>query len=287
MAIERKMGEDEQRRAEERYRSFVQQSSDGIWRIEMEEPVPTDLPEDEQIQLCYKHAYLAECNDAMAQMYGFLRADEMTGMRLGDMLPPTDPHNIEFIKAFIRSGYRITDAESHEIDKYGNPKHFLNNLVGTLVDGKVVRAWGSQRDITERKKAEEALQGSEERYRMLFERNLAGVFRSTPDGLILDCNDSFARILGYASRAELLGSEASDLYQNKSDRESFLVRLQQQQAVTNLKIPAETQRWFRRLGAGKRQLDLGRSGRSPDRRNSRGYYGSQAGGRANRLSGVS
>ncbi|MEM7355856.1 MAG: response regulator, partial [Acidobacteriota bacterium] len=46
------------------------------------------------------------------------------------------------------------------------------------------------------------LRRSEERYRLLFERNLAGVVRATPVGSIIDCNEAFAKIFGYASPAE-------------------------------------------------------------------------------------
>jgi PAS domain-containing protein len=61
------------RRSEERYRSFIEQSTEGIWRFELEEPVRTHLLEDEQIEHFYRYGYLAECNDAMAKMYGFSR----------------------------------------------------------------------------------------------------------------------------------------------------------------------------------------------------------------------
>ncbi len=43
------------------------------------------------------------------------------------------------------------------------------------------------------KQSEKALRQSEQRYRLLFDRNLAGLFHSTLDGRILDCNESFAR----------------------------------------------------------------------------------------------
>ncbi|HEY2094731.1 MAG TPA: GAF domain-containing protein [Thermoanaerobaculia bacterium] len=49
-----------------------------------------------------------------------------------------------------------------------------------------------------------AKEDSEARYRMLFERNIAGVFRTTRDGRILDCNSAFANALGYTSREDLL-----------------------------------------------------------------------------------
>ena len=66
--------------------------------------------------------------------------------------------------------------------------------------GHIIGLIGISRDITERKRAEESLRASEERYRILFEQDVAGVLRSTLDGRILDCNESFARILGYGSR---------------------------------------------------------------------------------------
>ncbi|PYQ25952.1 MAG: hypothetical protein DMF56_25895 [Acidobacteria bacterium] len=51
---------------------------------------------DEQIDLCYRYGYLAECNEAMARMYGFTSPDEVIGARLGDMLMRDKPENIEF-----------------------------------------------------------------------------------------------------------------------------------------------------------------------------------------------
>jgi len=87
---------------------------------------------------------------------------------------------------------------------------------------------------TEPTPAEEALRESEERYRRFFERNLAGTFRSTLDGTILQCNESFARILGCASREEALAREARDFYFHPTDREAFLARLREQKTLTNL-----------------------------------------------------
>jgi PAS domain S-box-containing protein len=153
---ERKRAEEEIRRSEERYRGFVEQSTEGIWRIELDEPVPVDSPEDEQIEHFYRHAYLAECNDVVAQMYGFSRAEEIVGARMGDFLPREVPANVVYLESFVRSGYRLTDAASEEVDREGNRKNFLNNLTGIVEGGLLVRAWGTQRDVTERRRAEEA-----------------------------------------------------------------------------------------------------------------------------------
>ncbi|MHC5613088.1 MAG: hybrid sensor histidine kinase/response regulator [Nostoc sp.] len=142
-------------KSEERYRAFLEQSSEAIWCIELEVPISPDCPEDEQIQHFYQYVYLAECNNVMAQMYGFSCAEEIISARLGDFLVSSDPDNIAYLRSFIRSNYRLIDAESHEIDKQGNSKYFLNNLVGIVENGLLVRAWGTQRDITERKQAEQ------------------------------------------------------------------------------------------------------------------------------------
>ena len=90
----------------------------------------------------------------MAKMYGFDRASEMVGARLIEFLPRTDA-NTAYIREFIRQGYRLIDGESAERDRHGNPKHFLNNLLGIVEDGRLLRAWGTQRDITDRKVQEQ------------------------------------------------------------------------------------------------------------------------------------
>ena len=83
---------------------------------------------------------------------------------------------------------------------------------------------------------DEALRSSERRYRLLFERNLAGLYRTTLDGRILDCNSAFARILGYPSREDVLMVSALDLYAEPSDRESFLARLAHQRVLINFEL---------------------------------------------------
>lgn len=57
----------------------------------------------------------------------------------------------------------------------------------------------------------DALRASEYQYRSLFERNMAGVFRSTLDGKLVDCNPAFANMFGY-SRDELMGVPLHELY---------------------------------------------------------------------------
>ena len=145
------------RASEERYRVFVEQSSEAIWRFELDEPIPMEGSEDEKIDHAYRHAYLAECNDVMAKMYGLTSAREIVGRRLGELLDRRDSRNIDYLRNFFRSGYRVADAESHEVDAAGDKRYFLNNLVGVLEEGGLVRAWGTQRDITGQRNTEEEI----------------------------------------------------------------------------------------------------------------------------------
>ena len=72
------------------------------------------------------------------------------------------------------------------------------------------------------------LQVSEERYRQLFDRSLAGVYESATDGRILNCNDAFARILGYTSREACMQSRAGAHYIDPDARLAFLTRLRKE-----------------------------------------------------------
>ncbi len=71
----------------------------------------------------------------------------------------------------------------------------------------------------------QAIQASEERYRLLFNRSLAGVYESTLDGRLLDCNDALARTLGYGSREDVLLCTAADLYADPGDRVRWVEQL--------------------------------------------------------------
>lgn len=164
---ERKRTHEALRTSEERYRSFIVNSSEGIWRFEIEQPIDVSVPTDEQIALFFKHAYLAECNDSMARMYGHLRADDIVGARFGDFALQSSPANPGSLRRFISSGYRLLDVKTAELDASGCQKYFSNNVIGIVVNGVLLRVWGVQRDETEQKRAEEELKRSREQLRAL------------------------------------------------------------------------------------------------------------------------
>jgi PAS domain S-box-containing protein len=195
---ERGQVEEALRASEDRYRTFIAQSSEGILRFELEEPIPIDLPEAEQVERFYRYGHLAECNDTLARMYGFSSAEEVIGARVDDVLPRSVPENEEFLRAGVRNGYKLVEAESQEFDRWGNTKYFLNNLTGIIEDGNVVRAWGTQRDVTQQKRIQEALRQSEALYRTVVEQAAENIFLvGVETRRILECNEAFCKSLGY------------------------------------------------------------------------------------------
>ncbi len=77
---------------------------------------------------------------------------------------------------------------------------------------------------------------SERSHRVLFEGSLAGAYKSTLGGQLLDCNFSFCQILGYGSRAEILGQPPNFRYFNEEDRERFNAWLLAEKHLENFEL---------------------------------------------------
>jgi PAS domain S-box-containing protein len=233
---ERKRADEALRRSEENYRMFVAQSSEGIFRQDLDVPVAIDLPEQELAKHILHHSYMADCNQAMARMHGLNSPAELLGKRLTELLAADDPRNLDLTREYIRNGFRILERESQEVDIRGNPKVFLTSMFGIVERGKLVRTWGIQRDISDRlkaeqarRKAEDALRESEERYRTFVGQSSEGIFRmeynppipcslsiadqlavGLKNGYLAECNDALAKMYGRASARELIGKPLAE-----------------------------------------------------------------------------
>lgn len=121
-------------------------------------------------------------------------------------------------------------ADGRTIERYTRPVRREGETIG--------RVW-SFRDVTEHARTVARLEASERRYRTLLEDNVAGVFRTSVDGEILDCNEAFAEILGYGSAAELMDREAPELYASPEERAAFLEELMERGAVENYELTVQ------------------------------------------------
>jgi signal transduction histidine kinase len=154
---ERELAIDMARASDERYRAFVANSSEAIFRTELAEPMPVTLSADDQVAWVRKHGYVAECNNAFMVALGVKDLHSaVVGSRLGDH-PTWSKIYIERIRDAIRNGYQVRNIEHVVHGPYGLDRVLLISMIGIVENGHVLRFWGSGRDVTAMREAEAAL----------------------------------------------------------------------------------------------------------------------------------
>lgn len=74
-------------------------------------------------------------------------------------------------------------------------------------------------------------QESEQRFRLLFDRNLAAAFMTTPEGGVVEVNDALVQMFGFSSREEALGDRVWSRYETEDDRKAMLELLRSRKAL--------------------------------------------------------
>ncbi len=202
--LERKIEEDRLRESEQRYQAFIAASSDAMWRVDFDEPIPIDLPEDEQIDRFYRLGFIAECNQAAAHMLtpGNASIRNLLGSRVEQIIPRSEA-KIQELRQLVRAGYKdtITAEMPGTVD---NPRYAVRSLLGIVENGKLLRFWGKTRDISDLRKAEREWHASERRFRQLLESIRLAAVMLDVEGRVTFCNDHLLATTGW-SRDDVLG----------------------------------------------------------------------------------
>jgi PAS domain S-box-containing protein len=164
---------------EKKYKSLVRTSPDAV--------TLTDLK-----------GRIIEVSPKTLKLHGYRRAEELLGMKAADLIVAKNRKKAaSSMRKTLEQGH-VGSVEFAMIRKDGS--HFIAELDASLIrdaKGKPQAFIATVRDITERKRAENALRQSEERYKALFDRSLYGVFVHDFEGNFLDANRAALKLLGY------------------------------------------------------------------------------------------
>ena len=204
---------------------FFAQCIEGIWFMEAEEPFVWDgtIDKEKALDYAFAHQHIVRVNDAMLRQYNATR-EQFMGLTLNDFFG----HDLENARKMWR---RIFDAgkltcETCEKRFRGNDK-FAGDMIWLLgdyfciynADGKMVGHFGAQRDITQRKLAEQALRESEERYRFLT-KNVGDGIMVVLNNRMMFVNDALVKMSGYVDANQLIGKDVFSLISDES-RDQF------------------------------------------------------------------
>jgi len=209
---ERKRAEEALRESEEKYRLIFDNSPLG------------HLSFDEK-------GVIVTCNDKFIQIIGSSR-DALIGL---NMLSLPDKNLVSAVqKALDGSNGLYEGVYSSVTAKKITPVKGIFAPIN-FRDGRIPGGMGIFEDITERQHAELALQESEEKYRDIFENSVMGLFKTAPDGQMINANNALARMYGYLSAEKILnaGINVGQLYANIDDRKEVLHILSEKGKIEN------------------------------------------------------
>jgi PAS domain S-box-containing protein len=205
--------------ANENYRALIHNIPDVIWMLNSNDEVKFLSPNVEKL-----FGY------SVAECYAL-----GTSLLFDSVHPDEAQHVRHMFQLFFEEGTPF-DMEFRIRRKDGEWRWVHNRAIQTFEKSGLRYASGLVTDITQRKTAEESLRESEQRYRLLFERNLAGVFRCSQVGNFLDCNDAGAKILGYDSREDLIGRPVTDVFFDPADKAASDQRMAQSGTASNQEL---------------------------------------------------
>jgi PAS domain S-box-containing protein len=148
-------------------------------------------------------------NKAVKAMLGY-EPEELIGKNFIERIPKEALPKAMVVFKEIIGGEKIT-TETILLDKNGRPHNVELSSTPAIRDNRVAGSWGIIRDITARKKAEEALRASENKYKILLENLTQKIFYKDKDSVYVSCNENYARDLKIKAD-EIAGKIDYDFY---------------------------------------------------------------------------
>ncbi len=121
-----------------------------------------------------------------------------------------------------RSIHSKYDIEFRIVMKDERIKWVHESAFPIFENGEIIKMAGYSVDITEKKRIECELIKNEERFRMLYNNNLSGLFRIDIEGKIIECNDAFANIIEYETREKVINLFVNDIFKSSVDMINLL-----------------------------------------------------------------
>jgi PAS domain S-box-containing protein len=179
----RQQTEAELKDSEERYRTAIENSNDGIAVMKGE-----------------LHLYV---NRRFVEMFGYDSPDDIVGKPVSLVVHPRNVEYVRSVNARRQRGEAVPKRYDFEgMRKDGTPIYIEVSATSTVYQGNLV-ALAYLRDVSERRQAEEALRRAEEKYRTIFQNALIGIYRDVGEGRFLDVNPAMARMFGYETPEEM------------------------------------------------------------------------------------
>ena len=167
---------------------------------------------------------IIDANPAACEFYGWSRADllEKRIQEINELSEAEIAVEMERANAGRKTAFefrhRLASGEIRDVEVHSGP---------IRIEGRKL-LFSIVHDVTERRRALDALAASEERYRRLFEQSKDAVYVSSPEGRLLEINEAGLRLLGYDSRHEALDLDlVRDVYVEPRDRERLLGTVEQ------------------------------------------------------------
>ncbi|MEM9916048.1 MAG: MASE1 domain-containing protein [Planctomycetota bacterium] len=159
-AEQHRMLVEELRDSNARYQDFMRISGEAVWRAEFNFPVLIDQPYDGFEDDACKSAWIAECNQRFAEMFGAPDPEAIVGRRVTEFFPLRDRSNRVYRDFYEQQCQSIT-AEVCDNRQPENPRWYLVSFAGVVEDGHLVRIWGTRTETTAQRLLEAQLRESQ------------------------------------------------------------------------------------------------------------------------------